>query len=295
MNQINRLEVKQLRIFQALISERSVSRVASQIGLTQQAVSEHLKKLRDIFSDELFLRKSNGLIPTPTAINLGEKVDAILQGLDKLLEPSVFDPAKIAQTYTIAATDYSQQVVLPSLLPKLRALAPNLKVVIRDIATDRLEKLMSEAKVDLIVADSDVNSELYSSITLFTDYYVCVTAKSSPLTKKKLSLEEIASEPHLMASPLKSGASGIIDGWFAKHRLRRNVVMSTPCFTTVPQYLKKTDMLAFLPNRVASDSNLAILNLKNKPIEFDVIAAWHPRSDHDALHNWVVNLLRESA
>ena len=78
MSKINRLEIKQLRILQALLSELNVSRVANQVGLTQQAISDQLKKMRDIFDDRLFLRKSNGLVRTPMALKLGLKIDKIL-------------------------------------------------------------------------------------------------------------------------------------------------------------------------------------------------------------------------
>ena len=134
MSKIDRLEIKQLRILQALLREKNVSRVAKQVGLTQQAVSDQLRKLRDIFEDRLFLRKSNGLIPTPQAEQLGIKVEELLQGFEQLLEPESFEPNLVDSTYVIAATDYAQQVVLPDLLSKMRSQAPRLRVIIRDLS-----------------------------------------------------------------------------------------------------------------------------------------------------------------
>ncbi len=124
MSKIDRLEIRQLRILQALLREQNVSRVAQQVGLTQQAVSDQLRKLRDIFDDRLFLRKSNGLIPTPLAEQLGGRIDELLQGFEQLLESESFEPSLIDSTYVIAATDYAQQIVLPDLLSKIRQQAP---------------------------------------------------------------------------------------------------------------------------------------------------------------------------
>ena len=79
MNKLDRLDIKQLRVFQALIREQSASKAASQLGLTQQAVSEQLKKLRDVFEDRLFLRKTNGFVPTPLAEELSREIDKLLR------------------------------------------------------------------------------------------------------------------------------------------------------------------------------------------------------------------------
>ena len=293
MSKLNRLDIKQLRILQALLREKNVSRVAQQVGLTQQAVSDQLKKLRDIFDDRLFLRKSNGLISTPTAENLGEKIDKILQNFDQLLDAETFDPALVSSTYVIAATDYAQQVVLPELIAKIRRQAPLLKIILLDLDIDRLPEAMAAGKVNLVVAFPDFVPSAYPCITLFTEQHVCVVAKNSPFAGKTLSLQDIASQPQIIASPSRPNFRGSIDNWFDKFGLERNVVISAPCFSVVPGLLEKTDAIAFLPSRALHDSNLAMIELKETLMSFDVITAWHPRSNQDALHNWIVDLLKE--
>ncbi|WP_339674089.1 LysR family transcriptional regulator [Dasania marina] len=294
MSKIDRLEIRQLRILQALLREQNVSRVAQQVGLTQQAVSDQLRKLRDIFDDRLFLRKSNGLVPTPLAEQLGDKIDELLQGFEQLLVPELFEPSVIDSTYVIAATDYAQQVVLPDLLSKIRRQAPGLKVIIQDLDIDNLSDLIAAGKINLVVAFPDFVPSSYPCITLFTEHHVCVVAKSSPLARKKLSLEAIARHPQIIASPSRPNFRGSIDTWFEQFGLKRNVVISAPCFSIVPLYLETTDAIAFLPSRALIDSNLATIDLKESPVSFDVISAWHPRSNNDPLHNWVVELLRSA-
>lgn len=293
MKKIDILEIRQLRIFQALLRERNVSRVAGQVGLTQQAVSDHLRKLRDIFEDRLFLRKSNGMVPTPLAELLGKKVDMVLNDFEQLLSPDSFDPAREETTYTIVATDYAQQIILPDLLSKIRLLAPGLKLIIRDLDVDNFHELMVECRVNLAIAVPDFIPNSYPYITLFTEHHVCVASKRSALANRKLSLKEIASHPQISASPSRPNFRGSIDAWFRKAGVNRNVVVSAPCFSVVPRYIEATDAIAFLPSRVSLNNNLTILELNERPIEFEIVVAWHPRSSQDPLHNWICNLLKE--
>ncbi|WDE07088.1 LysR family transcriptional regulator [Thalassomonas viridans] len=293
MSKINRLEIKQLRIFQALLHERNVSRVASQVGLTQQAVSDQLRKLRDIFDDRLFLRKSNGLIPTPVAEALGVKIAALLAGFEGLLDPDTFDPATVDATYVIAATDYAQQVVLPALLAKIRHFAPGLKIIIRDFDIDNLHELMVNSRVNLAIAFPDYIPASYPYLTLFTEHHVCVAGEQSHLSGRELSLQDIAHEAQIIASPSRPNFKGSIDSLFEQAGLTRNVVISAPCFSVVPGYIATTGAIAFLPSRAIQDNRLVQLNLNEKLINFDVIAAWHPRSSQDPLHNWIMGLLKE--
>lgn len=291
MSNIDRLEIKQLRLLQALLREQNVSRVALQVGLTQQAVSDQLRKLRDIFDDRLFLRKSNGLIPTPMAEQLGEKIDHILQNFDQLLTPEVFDPSLIDSTYVIAATDYAQQIVMPNLIAKMRQQAPRLKIIIQDLDIDNLAHSMTAGRVNLVIACPEFVPSTYPCITLFTEHHLCVVSKNSPMAGKKLSLEAIASHPQIIASPSRPNFRGSIDSWFEKFGLKRNVVISAPCFSIVPLYLETTNALSFLPSRALIDTHLAVIDLKEAPMTFTVIAAWHPRLNHDPLHNWVIDFL----
>jgi len=289
----SRLEIKQLRLLQALLRERNVSRVAAQVGLTQQAVSDQLKKMREIFGNPLFVRKSNGLVPTPLAEDLSEKIDGILQQLESLVVDEHFDPAQVDTRYVIAATDYAQLIVLPTLLAKIRQQAPKLKVIIRDLNLDDLHQHMASGAVHLALAFPDFTPRSYPFETLFSEHYVCVTASDSPLKGKTLSLKALAKQPQIIASPSRPNFKGSIDDWLESSGAKRNIVISAPCFSVIPLYLQTTDAIAFLPSRAAIGANLCQLPLKEKPDIFDVIAAWHPRSSQSPLHLWLIELLRQ--
>lgn len=289
----SRLEIKQLRLLQALLRERNVSKVAAQVGLTQQAVSDQLKKMREIFDNPLFVRKSNGLVPTPLAEDLGEKIDGILQQVESLVVDEHFDPAEVDTSYVIAATDYAQLIVLPGLLAKLRQRAPKLKIIIRDLNLDDLHEHMASGAVHLALAFPDFTPRSYPFETLFSEHYVCVAASDSPLKDKTLSLKELAKQPQIIASPSRPNFKGSIDDWLESSGAKRNIVISAPCFSVIPLYLQSTDAIAFLPSRAVTGTDLCQLPLEKKPDNFDVIAAWHPRSSQSPLHQWLMALLLE--
>lgn len=291
MSKLDRLDIKQLRVFQALIREKNASKAANQLGLTQQAVSEHLKKLRDVFDDRLFLRKTNGFLPTPFAEELSHNVDKLLNDFKALLSPSSFDPKTIDGTFVIAATDYAQQVVLPQLVATLRQESPHLKLIVRDFEIDKLHDLMESGKVNLAIAFPDYIPDSYPILKLFEEQHVCVASPNSSIAKTTPSLADIARYPSIIASPSRPNFKGSIDDWFKKFGLQRNIVVSAPCFSIVPLYLETTDSIAFLPSRAIKGLGLIEINLEQSPDKFDVIAAWHPRYNEDALQQWVISLL----
>jgi len=126
---INGLDIKQLRVLQLLLQQRNLYKVANIMGLTQQAISELLRKLRDTFGDDLFIRTSNGVIPTQLAQDMTDNVNQILMDIDVLITPTILDPASLKGTFQISTSDYALVTVLHKLFSQVSALAPPLKIV----------------------------------------------------------------------------------------------------------------------------------------------------------------------
>ena len=172
MSGINRLDIKQLRILQLLLQERNLSRVANLMGLTQQAISEQLKKLRHTFDDEMFIRTSNGVIPTQIVENMEDKLNQILSDIDNLISPENFDPASLTGVLQICSSDYALVTVFPILIKTISSQAPNLKVVIRDFETDNLHQLMVTGELDLVITFPKFIPDNYPSMLLFEEHHV---------------------------------------------------------------------------------------------------------------------------
>ncbi len=294
MNGINRLDIKQLRILHALLEERNLSRVAARMGLTQQAISEQLRKLRDLFDDRLFIRSNNGVVPTPLALSMGAKIEGILQDIEALLIEPSFDPAKQKGVFNISATDYAVKAVLPILLRKVRAQAPNLKIIIHHFEAENFHQSMASGELDLALTFPTFIPDSYPYLLLFEEHHICVAAHHSPLLKQHLSLADIASLPQLVITPARANLKGSHDAWFAERGLKRNIIMSVPSFSAAPDIIEAADVIAFIPSRLLPNDRVKPLQLDITPPCFDVIAAWHSRSSNSPIHNWILALLKES-
>ncbi|WP_315982519.1 LysR substrate-binding domain-containing protein [Aliamphritea spongicola] len=150
------------------------------MGLTQQAISEQLRKLRDTFNDRLFVRQGNQMVPTPIAEQLGGKVNGILQDIESLLTPETFNPATYTGVFSISATDYAIQAILPQLLEVIRRSAPELKVIVRDFESDNLNSLMASGEIDLALTFPSFIPDNLPYKLLFEEQHVCIAGKTLP-------------------------------------------------------------------------------------------------------------------
>lgn len=294
MNRASHLSVKQLRIFDALAKDGNLSRVASQIGLTQQAVSSNLSSLRDVFGDPLFLRTGRGVMPTALALELAAEVREILQAMERLVDRRPFDPATVTGTVAISAADYAHSVVVAPKLRAIRAQAPQLKLILSEFEIDAVAARMSAGEIDIVVSIPEYVPANYPRKLLFHECYICVAAGDSPLAGGNiLSLEKLAKQPHVVVSPARANLIGSADDWLEQLGLERTVVLAVPHFLLVPEVIEAMEAVAFLPSRLLPNPRLAPLRLvgDSSPPGFDLIAAWHPRSAANPLVHWLAEML----
>ena len=288
---INGLDIKQLRVLHYLLIEKNASRVASRLGLTQQAVSEQLKKLRLSFRDPLFNRKSNGLVPTAHALSLQQEVAEIITRLENITKPKVFEPSSANGVFRICASDYAQAVVLPSLIQTIREQAPNLKIIVQDFEIDNLSVLMDNGEFDIVISFPKFVPSKYPTMTLFTETHTCVIAENHKRANEKWTVEQIAKHPQLVISPKRANLVGSADAYFEERGLKRNIVMSVPFFSAAAQCIVSTDIIAFLPTKLLPINGLKELDCGLELPSFEIIVAWHKRMTADPLHNWIRDII----
>jgi DNA-binding transcriptional LysR family regulator len=292
MNGISRLDIKQLRVLNALLDLKNLSQVARKMGLTQQAISEQLRKLRDLFDDRLFIRQGNSMVPTPKALSMQQPIIHILKQLETLLEPELFTPQTYKGVFTISATDYATQALLPQLFNITRREAPGLKLIVRDFASDNVNQLITAGELDLLISFPEFIPDNLAYVTLLEEQHLCITGCKNDLGEEQLTLAKIAAHPQLVVSPSRANLRGSHDQWFANKGLKRNIVMSVPSFSAVPDILHTTDMLAFYPSRLLPNSKVKQLDIEALPPTFKVIAAWHPRTNNSPIHRWLIEQLQ---
>lgn len=287
MTPLNRLDIKQLHILSLLIKRQNLSRVAEEIGLTQQAVSEQLRKMRHLFDDPLFVRESNGMVATPLASGMATDIDDILNRIDQLLTKEAFDPASARGVFTITATDYALQVVLPQLFKNIHQKAPELKLVVRALEIPALESLLKSGEIDLAISFPAMIPAQLPTLRLFEERHCCVAARQSQLAKKTMSAKDFGEYPQVVVSPARANLRGSADAFFEKLGIQRNVVFSVPFFSSVARCVATTDSIALLPSRMLPHPELVEVATDFVTPTFEIVAAWHQRTSHSPLHTWI--------
>lgn len=292
MNGINKLDIKQLRVLNTLLELKNLSQVARKMGLTQQAISEQLRKMRNLFDDRLFIRQGNSMVATPKAQTLGPAVEQILKQLDALLQPDVFAPETYKGVISISATDYATQALLPQLFNITRQQAPGLKLIVREFESDKVNQLISAGELDLLISFPEFIPDNLAYATLLEEQHLCITGCHNSGFESPLSLATIAALPQLVVSPSRANLKGSHDQWFASQGLSRNIVMSVPSFSAVPNILQTTDIIAFYPSRLLPNDKVKELPVAALPPSFKVIVAWHPRTNDSPIHRWLIEQLQ---
>ena len=280
-----------MRLMLLLSELESLSKVATQLDISQQAVSLQLKNLRTMFDDPLFVRFGHGMKPTPKALKLCETFKHVLAELEQAAKPEVFNPAEVKQTFVISATDYTQRVILAGLFKLIRKEAPGLKLIVKELEIDTLSHSLNEGAVDLVISIPSFLPENIPFKTLFTESYQCVVNTDSDIGDIT-DLQQLNQFEHLIVSPARANLKGSSTDWFEEHNVERNIVAAITSFAMLPDFLEGTDVVAFIPSRLLPNPVLKEIKLPDYPPGFDLVVGWHPRTTHDPLHQWVISKIK---
>lgn len=293
--ELSDIDLNQLVLFQQLMVERRVSKVAENLGLTQPAVSNTLAKLRRQFGDDLFVRTTGGMMPTPFAEQLAAPIAAALALIhDGLNQHSRFDPASVQRTVTIGMTDIGEIVFLPELVERLRQDAPGVSLnTVRTTATN-LRDDMEAGKVDLAIGPLPQLKAGFFQRRLFRQRYVCLFRKGHPLDRKRLSLADFQAAEHLLIVSAGTG-HGKVDDLIRRAGVERTVRLTVPHFVGVGHILGRTDMVATVTERLA-DSLAGPFDLRflAHPVELPEVAInvfWHAKVHRSPTHQWLRGLV----
>jgi DNA-binding transcriptional LysR family regulator len=294
MKNIRTVDLNLLVVFDALFDERSVTRAADRLAVTQPTVSGLLKRLRRTFSDQLFLRTSHGILPTSRAEALAGPVKDLLASAQSLVTPEAFDPATAETTIKICGSDYLQHAVISPLIEAIRKVAPKIKVLVAPRpAANTLADLFTRGEMDLCISAREVVLPDLTSRLLYRDRYICVARKKHPLKARRISVKQLCAFDHLLVDPIGESFSGAVDTILSKLDYHRRVAMAVPTFHLLFDILGSDDFIAFVPEGLLrkrrSDLKVFEINLPLPAIE--VLATWHPRLNEDAQHKWLRELL----
>jgi len=296
MTNLRRLDLNLLVTLDVLLSEHNVTRAAERLHYSQPSVSVHLARLREIFDDPLLLPGPRGMRPTARAEALREPLRDALAALEQAVAPEApFDPASAANTWRIAATDYSESTVLLPALPGLRQAAPGTRVAVLEMAPARLARQAEQGDIDLAFHTTHDSPQTLHRKALFTERYVLVGRAGHPKLRRKPTLAQFCALEHVMVSPDGGGFFGVTDEALATAGASRRVVLSVPHFLYVAAVLAGSDLVAMLPERLVRGN--AALQVVEAPVDvlgYEMSMLWHERSHRDPAHRWLRDFIAAS-
>lgn len=294
-----RYDLNLLPVFLALMEERSVTRAAERLGITQPALSNALARLRDMLQDPLFIRERYGMQPTQKAEELAPTIASALASLDALiLGQQGFDPAKAERLFTIAPNSYVEFVLVPAIVARLREQAPGIRLRLTPFGTDLAETgVISGATAMVIGRVVDPPDNLVVQ-HLMDDGLACVVRADHPRVNKRMSKQQYEQLKHVNVLPPGRLRVGLFQA-LERQGLRREVAVSVTHFLAIPEMIAVTDYCATLPSlicrRLADDPRLKVMPAPVDLGSFPVEMAWHVRYRHDPAHQWLRTLIGEVA
>jgi len=284
--------------FDALLEERNVTRAARRVGVTQPAMSHSLQKLRELFDDPLFVRKSHGLLPTPRALELGLVIQGALASIEGALAPARFDPTRDERRFVVAASDYVEFVLLPPLLRRLGQQAPGVVLEVRPWGLHEVPDALARNEVSLMLGFYDELPPKHKAQRLFEEEYVCIVRRGHPQVRKELSLERYLKLGHVLVSQ-RADSPGSVDRALQKRGQRRHVAARVSHFLMVPQLVANSDLVAAVSRRVAEPFAKALgLRVLAPPLQLPrgrVSQVWHEQLDNDPAHRYLRETIAEVA
>lgn len=287
MNGIDALDLdgRLLQLLVAVVEERSVTRAAERLALTQSAVSHGLERLRQLTGDALVVRAGRGIAPTPRAEVLAAQAREVLAALRGFAQPERFEPAACSATLVIAANPLQRDLLLPPLLARLQAAAPKIALRIVHSAVPSAETLR-DPDLHLVISPRRPEADDVQCQPLFSDtwqVFYDAAARDAPGTRKSYEAAE-----HV-AVRYEDGRSLDIDRYLADRGVKRRVVAQVPDFSGVAPFVRGTPRLATLPALTAVNlmRGLAAAPVPLPCPPMPMWMLWHRRWQADPMHAWL--------
>lgn len=283
-----RMDLNLFRVFEVIFRERSLTRSAAVLHVSQSAVSHSLARLREHFADPLFVREGRGVMPTVLAQHLAPVISDSLARLQRSLEGlQDFDPLRDERTFTLSLPEQLEMVLLPPLLAHLRRRAPRCKVRTAGVRWSELKLELAAGRIDLAVQIARPVEANLRQMQLLSEP-LCVVA--GPGFKGELSTERYLVSDHIAVASWRRGLS-YEDLALGHMGLMRRVVQQCQNYQAASLVVAQSDLLLTMSRRHAELVNAALDNrLLEMPLPLPSIGLnlyWHEAAEHDPVNRWL--------
>jgi len=295
---IRGVDLNLLKAFDALATERAVTRAGDRIGLSQPAMSHALSRLRDLFADDLFVRTPTGMEPTARAREIAPLVAAAIEHIEAALNLGIgFDPAKSGGIFTAGMAEYAEVALVGRLAAAFADRAPRATLRLTPLTGANAAEQLDRGVIDVAVAHFNALPPHIESVLLLRDPFVVVAGRRHPITGQQLSVEAYAAANHILVSP-RGDTSGALDRILVDFGLRRRIALLVATYLALPAALAASDLVATVPSRTARQiAAIAEIEIMPLPIDFamTVSMAWHRRAASEPAQAWFRSLLIDAA
>jgi DNA-binding transcriptional LysR family regulator len=316
--QFNHLDLNLLRVFDAVMEQRSVVRAGARLGLSPSAVSHALNRLRGLTGDRLFLREKDRMRPTPLAAEIGPEIHDTILRLRLLLGQAEFHPRESTRQFVVAGSDYSSAIILPHLLKKIATAAPSVELRVLSTAVSNVAEELDAGRVDMAIGIFVERDARFEALQISDIDLVYVASARSK--RRSLTIKDLSTLPHIVVTLSHQGGQMVVDDCLVERGLRRNVNIGSsaaldrelerrgvkrriaaivPHPLAVPMFLKQFEAIAMLPRKLAEELarnyDLRVFEdpCGNSPGPISVI--WHERARTDGGIMWLRDLFAEVA
>ena len=294
-----RFDLNLLPLAVALYDAGTVTEAARTVGMSQAALSMALRKLRAQTGDELFVRTSRGMVPTPRCRALVASARPLVASVhsEVLLEQS-FDPTASRRVCTFALSDVGEMVFLPPILERLRTLAPHASVRSVTLPPRELERELENGEVDLAIGYyPDLRRHQFFAQRLFTHEFCCLMRSDHPLRGSRLTLEQFQAAEHAVVRA-EGRSQEVFEQYLERNRIRRRVALFTPHFMSIPMIVARSDLIATVPHAIGVwfarfNVKLRVVAPPFRSPRFDLKQFWHRRYHQDLRSRWLREMIAE--
>lgn len=304
------LDLNLLRVFDEVMAERSLTRAARNLSLTQPAVSNALRRLRSALGDELVRRAGAGVEPTPRALSLWPVVRDALRQLEHSLVPASFEPLHADNSFVLAMADATASEVIPGAVRILEDEAPGISLRVVPLTTRDPRRLLEDEAADValgyfpaVMTDLTGRAQAgeavaFESHRLYVGQYVCVMRSGHPLAQGVLTLEAFCQARHLLVS-FSGRPWGFVDEALGALGRERRIVLTVNQFFTAGRVVANSDLLTVLPRHFVNTTGMAeALAVRELPLNLPLVhvdALWHRRTHGSLAHAWLRDTLVRAA
>jgi DNA-binding transcriptional LysR family regulator len=301
------LDLNLLRVFDAVMAEGNVTRAAERLAMTQPAVSNALKRLRDSIGEDLLTRLPTGVKPTALAEALWPQVRDALGQLQHALDPAEHDPVTHPHVFRLAMVDAVAALLMPPLMARFESLGARTQIEVHPLANRDPRDLLSRGDVDFALGHfpealaalvAQGNQAPMRHRRLSDNRFVCAMRRDHPLAKKPLTLDDFCAADHVLVS-FSGRAHGFVDQALASLNRSRRIALTVNQFFTAALVASRSDLLTVLPDGFQAVTGhadqLVIRELPLSPGTVYVDALWHVRHDRGTAHRWLLQRIVEVA